>query len=61
MVNPERLFVRVSLSGIVVLVSLFFAPFMVLLKIAEGVYVAAKITHESIRQVWEARGDSRLD
>jgi hypothetical protein len=60
-VNPERLFVRVSLSGIVVLVSLFFAPFMVLLKVAEGVFVAAKITQESIQQVWSARGDSRLD
>jgi hypothetical protein len=49
----ERTFLRLVLSAIILGMTALFAPFMVLLKAAEGVYVAWQITRESLRQAWQ--------
>jgi hypothetical protein len=48
----ERFLLRLLLSAIVLGVSAFFAPFMLVLKAFEGVYVTAQITASCLRQTW---------
>ena len=57
----ERLFVRCVLTGICVIMSLLFFPALLILKVGEGVLLAANITKESIVQVWRAPGHPGLD
>ncbi len=60
-VTLERIAVRSCLTLIVLAVSAAFFPFLLLLKLAEGVLVAYKITESSVTQVWAARGIPDLD
>jgi hypothetical protein len=48
----ERLLLRLLLSAIVIATSAAFAPFMVVLKVLEGVYVATTITAACLKQAW---------
>jgi hypothetical protein len=63
--SGERLFVRVTLTVFAVLVSLFFTPFMLVLKVlaalVEGVHVSWHISSECVRQVWAAKGIPEFD
>ena len=49
--SGERLTVRVMLTLFALLVCAVFAPVMVLLKAAEGVYVAYRITKDCVTQI----------
>ncbi len=49
----ERFLLRLLLSGIVLGVSSAFAPFMLVLKALEGVYVTAQITAACLKQTWQ--------
>lgn len=56
--SGERYAVRVMLTVFVLLVCALFAPVMVLLKTAEGVYLVCRITKDCITQVWQVRGEA---
>jgi hypothetical protein len=51
--GSERAWVRVWASLLVVLMSFAFLPFMLILKVAEGVYVSARILKDCLAQVWD--------
>ena len=57
----ERMFVRITISVLCVLVSVALFPFLMVMKELEGVWLAAKVTKDSIAQVWAARGLPGLD
>jgi len=59
--TAERFIVRSCLTAIVVAISVAFFPFLLILKLAEGVHVGCQITASSVRQVWQARGIPELD
>lgn len=59
--TAERFAVRSCLTAVVVAISVLFFPFLLILKLAEGVYVGCQITSSSVRQVWQARGIPELD
>lgn len=61
MVTNERLFVRCVLTLICLVGSVGFLPFMVVLKIGEGVWLAYTTTTSSLAQVWAAPGIAALD
>ena len=56
--SGERYAIRVMLTVFTLLVCVAFAPVMVLLKTAEGVYVAYRITRDCVAQVWQVRGEA---
>ena len=56
--SGERYAIRVMLTVFVLLVCALFAPVMVVLKTAEGVYVAYRITRDCLTQVWQVRGEA---
>jgi hypothetical protein len=60
-VAPERFFVRLTLSVIVVAISVASMPFMLILKLVEGVYVTINLGRESLRQAWAAKGIPEFD
>ena len=56
--SGERVTIRVMLTLFALLVCALFAPVMVLLKAAEGVYVAYRITKDCVTQIWQVRGEA---
>ncbi len=56
MSSVERFAIRCCLTGIVVAMSAFFLPFMLLLKLVEGVLLGVTIASASVRQVWGPDG-----
>lgn len=61
MVNADRIFVRCTITAVCVVVSLLLFVPLILLKAMEGVFLAVKVTKDSIAQVWRARGLPGLD
>ena len=61
--TTERLFLRVFLTLVVLGVASLMTPFMLLLKLLEGLYVSVQITADSLAQAWsepskeQPRGD----
>ena len=51
----EKVLVRCTLTVFVLAVTAFMAPLMLLLKLAEGVVLATKITKDCLTQVWSAK------
>ena len=59
--TPERFFVRVTISAILLILSVVLLPMMVAFKVLEAFYATARITNEAVRQTWKARGIPEFD
>lgn len=59
--SGEKAFVRVTLSLFALLVALFLLPFLLLIKVVEGVQFDWSVTAEVIRQIWASKGTEAFD
>ena len=56
--SGEKVLVRSMMTVFVLLVCAAFAPAMVALKLAEGVYLVCRITKDCLTQIWQVRGEA---
>lgn len=56
--SGELVTIRVMLTLFALLVCAAFAPAMLALKLAEGVYLVCRITKDCLTQVWQIRGEA---